>query len=76
MTDNMTEPVNLGARKGEIVGLAGQLGSGASDVLRAVAGHQPRVSGTVTVAGSTVPAWLALGRHPLRYRLQLVGPQA
>ena len=54
-TDNVTEPVSLEVRAGEIVGLAGQLGSGASDVLRAVAGHQPRVSGTVTVSGAAVP---------------------
>ena len=54
-TDNVTEPVSLEVRTGEIVGLAGQLGSGASDVLRAVAGHQPRVSGTVTVSGTAVP---------------------
>ncbi len=55
LTDNLTEPVSLGVRKGEIVGLAGQLGSGASDVLRAVAGHQHRISGTVTVGASDVP---------------------
>ena len=54
-TDNVSEPVSLEVRTGEIVGLAGQLGSGASDVLRAVAGHQPRVSGTVTVSGTAVP---------------------
>ena len=56
ITENLTEPVSLGVRKGEIVGLAGQLGSGASDVLRAVAGHQPTVSGTVAVGGSTIPS--------------------
>ena len=54
-TDNVSEPVSLEVRTGEIMGLAGQLGSGASDVLRAVAGHQPRVSGTVTVSGTAVP---------------------
>ncbi len=56
LTDNVTEPVSLTVRGGEIVGLAGQLGSGASDVLRAVAGHQPTVSGTVAVAGRAVAA--------------------
>ena len=45
LTDRLTAPVDLEVRAGEIVGLAGQLGSGASDTLRAIAGHEPRVSG-------------------------------
>ena len=56
LTENLVEPVSLQVHKGEIVGLAGQLGSGASDVLRAVAGHQPTVSGMVSVSGSAVPS--------------------
>ena len=55
LTDRLTAPVSLDVRAGEIVGLAGQLGSGASDTLRAIAGHEPRVAGTVTVAGRPVP---------------------
>ena len=51
LTEKLTTPVDLDVHRGEIVGLAGQLGSGASDVLRAIAGHEPRVSGRVSVDG-------------------------
>ena len=55
LTSGLTAPVGLVARAGEIVGLAGQLGSGASETLRAIAGHENRVSGTVKVEGRPVP---------------------
>ena len=54
-TGRLASPVGLDVRSGEIVGLAGQLGSGASDTLRAIAGHEPRVSGTVMLGGRPVP---------------------
>ena len=54
LTQGLAEPVDLEVRAGEIVGLAGQLGSGASDTLRAIAGHEPRVSGSVTLGGRPV----------------------
>jgi ribose transport system ATP-binding protein len=44
-------PVSLALHRGEILGLAGQLGSGASAVLRAIAGVIPRHAGTVTLRG-------------------------
>jgi ABC-type sugar transport system ATPase subunit len=46
---------NLTARAGRIHALAGQLGSGASDVLRALAGLHPRATGTVTLREQAVP---------------------
>ena len=55
LTERLAAPVDLDVREGEIVGLAGQLGSGASDTLRAIAGHEPRMSGAVAVAGRFVP---------------------
>ena len=56
LTEQLAAPVDLDVRRGEIVGLAGQLGSGASDVLKAIAGHQTTVSGRVAVVGETVPS--------------------
>jgi ribose transport system ATP-binding protein len=56
LSEQLAAPVDLDVRAGEIVGLAGQLGSGASDVLRAIAGHQTTVSGRVAIAGETVPS--------------------
>jgi ABC-type sugar transport system ATPase subunit len=51
---------SLTANAGRIYALAGQLGSGASDVLRAVAGLHPTATGTVDLHGRPVP-----GRDPV-----------
>ncbi|MBI4259924.1 MAG: sugar ABC transporter ATP-binding protein [Actinobacteria bacterium] len=50
----LAAPVRLAVRAGEIVGLAGQLGSGATSLLQAVAGAQPR-AGEVLVGDTPVP---------------------
>jgi ABC-type sugar transport system ATPase subunit len=47
----LRRPVSLDLHKGEILGLAGQLGSGANAVLRAVAGVVPRDRGAITLRG-------------------------
>ena len=47
--------VCIEAREGEVVGIAGLLGSGRTELLRAVFGADPR-AGTVTVAGRAVGA--------------------
>lgn len=47
--------VSFQLRRGEIVGLAGLLGSGYEELLFLIAGGQRRESGTVTVAGVPVP---------------------
>ncbi|MFN8456915.1 MAG: ATP-binding cassette domain-containing protein [Anaerolineae bacterium] len=44
-THSLTAPVSLKVRAGEIVGLAGQLGSGAAKLLQAVAGLEPLLGG-------------------------------
>ena len=54
-------PVNLQIRPGRIYGLAGQVGSGAAEILRAMAGLYPSARGHVTLAGRRVP----LGRPSL-----------
>jgi ABC-type sugar transport system ATPase subunit len=51
----LVEPINLTVRAGEILGLAGQLGSGAPSVLRAVAGIQLIASGQILLEGEELP---------------------
>lgn len=46
---------SLTARAGRIYALAGQLGSGASEALRALAGLAPTATGTVELAGRPLP---------------------
>ncbi|TDD65073.1 sugar ABC transporter ATP-binding protein [Jiangella aurantiaca] len=48
--------VSFQVRAGEIVALAGLVGSGRSEVVQAVFGIDPRDAGTVRVAGRTLPA--------------------
>jgi ABC-type sugar transport system ATPase subunit len=43
------------APPGTIVGLAGQIGSGATDILRAIAGLNPNTKGEVMIEGRRVP---------------------
>ena len=57
MAPGLAEPISLDVRPGEIVGLTGQLGSGASAVVRALAGMVPAHAGAVR-----------LDDHPLSLR--------
>lgn len=54
-TAGLQAPVGLTVRRGEILGLAGQLGSGSSSLLRAIAGMQPRVGGVVVSGEDLAP---------------------
>jgi len=47
--------VDITVRRGEVVGIAGLLGSGRSEVLRAVFGVDARLAGDVVVAGNNLP---------------------
>ncbi|MCU1441039.1 MAG: transporter ATP-binding protein [Rhodoglobus sp.] len=52
----LSSPVTLRARKGEILGLTGQLGSGADLVVKALASETPILGGSVTIDGSPMSA--------------------
>jgi ABC-type sugar transport system ATPase subunit len=47
--------ISFDLRAGEILGIAGLVGSGRSELLRAIAGLDPDVSGTITVHGESMP---------------------
>lgn len=47
--------VGLHVRRGEILGLAGLMGAGRTELLRAVFGADPRVSGSVRIGGAASP---------------------
>jgi ribose transport system ATP-binding protein len=51
LTEGLREPVSLKVRKGEILGLAGQMGSGTTPFLQALAGAQRVDGGTTRVGG-------------------------
>jgi rhamnose transport system ATP-binding protein len=55
-TAGVFHDVSFDVRAGEIVGLAGLVGAGRSEIARAVFGIDGYDSGTVTLLGSTVPA--------------------
>ena len=46
--------VSLTVRQGEIVGVAGLVGSGKSDLARMILGLEPTITGSYTIAGTTV----------------------
>ncbi len=51
ITDGMFKNVSLEVRKGEIVGMAGLVGAGRSEVCRAIFGLDPLDSGEITLCG-------------------------
>jgi ABC-type sugar transport system ATPase subunit len=51
----LVQGLNLTARRGMVVCLAGQVGSGAIEVLRALAGLVPGATGEVGIAGKPMP---------------------
>lgn len=59
----VVEDIALTVKRGEIVGIAGQIGSGAADVIRALAGLVPASGGTVEIGGK--PMALGTRSHML-----------
>jgi ABC-type sugar transport system ATPase subunit len=54
--------VDLTLRRGEVLGVAGLVGSGRSTLLRALAGAEPRATGTLSLEGKRVPWPKSVGR--------------
>ena len=54
VTDRSAHPVSLAVRSGEILGVAGLVGSGRSELLETIAGCRKALSGTVTVNGTAL----------------------
>jgi ABC-type sugar transport system ATPase subunit len=54
LAPGLTRPVSLELKAGEILGLAGQLGSGANSVVRAIAGVMPRIGGEILLRGTSL----------------------
>jgi len=64
------EHVDLDARRGEVLGIAGLVGSGRSTLLRALAGAEKHAEGTLHVHGQRVP-WPRTVSRGLRYGIAL-----
>jgi ABC-type sugar transport system ATPase subunit len=60
------ETVDLSLRAGEVLGIAGLVGSGRSTLLRALAGAEPRATGRLFLAGKPL-AWPRRVRQAVRY---------
>lgn len=54
-TKKLLHDVNFEVRKGEILGFAGLMGAGRTEVARCVFGADPRTSGTITINGLVRP---------------------
>jgi ribose transport system ATP-binding protein len=64
--------VNLDLHAGEVLGLAGLVGSGRTELLRLVYGADRRDSGAVMLGGATRPAKLSTPVHAVRAGIGLV----
>jgi ribose transport system ATP-binding protein len=53
---HLPKAASLSVRRGEVVGIAGLVGSGRTELLRAIYGLDPRASGLVLVGGQAVAA--------------------
>jgi len=56
-TDTILEGASLELYKGEILGIAGMVGSGRTELARALFGADPLTSGTITLAGDKGASW-------------------
>ena len=76
LTTKYISDASLEIRAGEIVGLAGLIGAGRSELARGVFGFDRRSAGRVLVGWPRDPAQQPGRRHPGRHRLRPGRPQA
>ncbi len=69
------EPVSLRVRAGEILGIAGLVGSGRTEAMRAIFGADRATGGSLRVRGEPVQYPRAPGRRPRRHLPADRGPQ-
>ena len=67
--------ISFQLRRGEILGLAGLVGAGRTEVVRAIFGADGRDAGEVYVNGKLADIRSPLPRHPARHRLCAGGSQ-
>ena len=66
--------VSFELRRGEILGLAGLVGAGRSEVGQAIAGMFPADGGEILLDGQPLRGSQRAGRHERRHRLPARGP--
>ncbi len=66
------QDVTLDVRCGEIVGLAGLMGAGRTELLRTLFGASPPTAGTIYVGGSGVPSLIRSPRDAVRLGIGLL----
>ncbi len=64
--------VSLSVRRGEILGLAGLMGAGRTELLRAIFAADPRRAGAVFLGGAERPAWIRSPRDAVQQGLALL----
>ena len=69
--DGLLEPVNFDVYPGEILGLAGQLGSGSGEILAAMGGALRTRSGTLTLSRAELSPVEPEGSYRRRHRFLL-----
>ena len=67
--------ISFELRRGEILGLAGLVGSGRTELALTIFGITPATSGTIEIDGSPVDDRVAAAGAPARHRLRARGPR-
>lgn len=68
--DGKVNDVSFHVRKGEIVGIAGLVGAGKSELCKTLFGAYPKTAGTVSLYGQKLK--ISIPTHAVKYRIALV----